>query len=226
MHSSAHLLTPGQQIKIETAGQSLIGEVRTKDLDGFWVVPTVEKFKEANFKIGTVAHAFILKEDTIFSFDVKLLKKENHPLSFFFSLPQQIVSEKVKCYQPIDSNAGVEGYIPFRYEEVEKRKKEIRFEKQGVAVWISENGMNMVSMRAFPKGALLALEIQLPISQDPIRLFAKVEKAWEHHSLFHTRLLFQAIGAKDRNKILAYCNAKQAQFHRAGTGVFKKKHDF
>lgn len=206
----AKFLKENQQLKIEGENHSFATKIETINSNFFTVKGDNQIIEHLSVRLGAKMRGVFIDEDSIYSFETKVVRKEIAPPRLSFSLPKEVVEEKIKCYQR-SGFAGVEGYLPFRYEPVQKGREVAELTKQGVATWIGGNELNMISILEISKGSLFAIEIQQPISPVPLRFFGKVHKIKPHGSLFHVRLEFEAIREKDRSLILKYCMQKQTQ---------------
>jgi hypothetical protein len=215
MIGTLEFLKENQQLKLEGENHSFITTIESVKPNFFTVKGDHQIIEHLSVHIGAKMKGIFIHEDSIYSFETKVVRKEIAPPRLSLSWPKEVVEDKVKCYQRAGFT-GVEGYLPFRYEPVKKGQDTIEFTKQGVATWIGGDELNMISIFEIPKGSLLALELQQPVSPVPFRFFGKVHKIKQHGSLYHIRLLFEAIREKDRDLILKYCLQKQAQLNRTG----------
>lgn len=214
MATLADVLTQNTQIKLEAEGKHLVAAIDAVQPAYFSVKVSDGPDNRARFKPGGKLKGTFLREDSVCSFESKLLKEENTPRKLHLSWPKTVTLEKIRCYQR-SGFTGVEGSVSLRYEQV-SRGTEFTFPKEAVATWIGGDELTIVSVADIPRGTVLALEVSQPISPVPLRLFARVHKTKTHGSLFHLRLIYQAISEKNRDAILKYCLQKQAQLKRAG----------
>lgn len=215
METLKDALEKDQKIKIEGDGRSIIAIVDSIEAGSFGIKATDNSPELIGLKIGAKVQGTFLKEQKVCLFESRVLKKEISPPKVLLSWPKSFVHEDLRCYQRADFT-GVEGPISFRYALVKKgQSEEIEFRERGMATWVGGNGLVMVTLNEIPRGTVLAIELNRPISNAPIRVFGRVHKTKDHGSLFHVRVEFEALHENDRDIILKYCLQKQASLGKA-----------
>lgn len=128
--------------------------------------------------------------------------------------PKEIVMEELKCYQRIGFT-GMEGFVPFRYEIVKRGEMtEITMKERGAAIWLGGDSLVMVNVEPISIRTLLAVHIELPKHPMGISLFGKVSHVAQRGDLYEMEICFEGVREKDRDLILAYILARQADLRR------------
>lgn len=187
----------------------------------------------AGVKPGQVVRGTFLEEGRLYNFDSKVISIPNNkgtapPLAapqetegtsissavVRITHPKEIVMEELKCYQRIGFT-GMEGFVPFRYEIVKRGEMtEITMKERGAAIWLGGDSLVMVNVEPIPIRTLLAVHIELPKHPMGISLFGKVSHVAQRGDLHEMEICFEGVREKDRDLILAYILARQAELHR------------
>ena len=173
-------------------------------------------------KSGQLIKGTFLEEGFLYTFDSKVISinKEKTESGYTKEImkivnPPEVHIEELGCYQRIGFT-GIDGFVPFRYEIVKRGNMTyISMRERGVAIWLGGDSLVMVNISPILEKSLMAISLELPKHPSGIKLFGKVVQKKQKEELYEMDVHFEGLREKDRDAILAYILARQAELRRS-----------
>lgn len=172
-------------------------------------------------KSGQRIKGTFLEEGSLYNFDSNVIsinkgKTESGYIQEIIKIanPSYVHIEELGCYQRIGFT-GIEGFVPFRYDIVKRGDvADISMRERGVAIWLGGDSLVMVNILPILEKSLIAIFLELPKHPSGIKLFGKVVQKKQREELYEMDVQFEGLREKDRDAILAYILARQAELRR------------